>query len=76
MWQKQKIMKKVIALTRVSTLSQELESQKLKVISAIHADGYSDDEIISISNKESGVLLSEEEMLGLDQMKREIQERQ
>lgn len=72
MWQKQKIMKKVIALTRVSTLSQELESQKLKVISAIHAD----DEIISISNKESGVLLSEEEMLGLDQMKREIQERQ
>lgn len=68
-------MKKVIALTRVSTLSQELESQKLKVISAIHADGYSDDEIISISNKESGVLLSEEEMLGLDQMKREIQER-
>lgn len=65
-------MKKVIALTRVSTLSQELESQKLKVISAIHAD----DEIISISNKESGVLLSEEEMLGLDQMKREIQERQ
>ena len=67
--------KKVIALTRVSTLSQELESQKLKVISAIHADGYTDDEIISISNKESGVLLSEEEMLGLDQMKREILER-
>ena len=65
-------MKKVIALTRVSTLSQELESQREKVISVIHADGYKDEEIISISNKESGVLLSEEEMLGLDTLKSTI----
>lgn len=66
-------MKKVIALTRVSTLSQELESQKNMVIEAIYRDGYADEEIISISNKESGVLLSEEEMLGLDKLKEEIE---
>lgn len=65
-------MKKVIALTRVSTLSQELESQEQKVIEACLSDGYKHEEIIIISNKESGVLLSEEEMLGLDTLKEEI----
>jgi DNA invertase Pin-like site-specific DNA recombinase len=65
-------MKKVIALTRVSTLSQELESQQQKVLDAIKQDGYEENEVIMISNKESGVLLSEEEMLGLDRLKEEI----
>lgn len=65
-------MDKVICLSRVSTLSQELESQKNKVYEVIRNDGFNDSQIIDISNKESGVILSEYEMLGLDTLKEEI----
>ena len=60
---------KAIALIRVSTQIQDLQSQKEKVFTAMKNDGFKATEIISIENKESAVKLSEEERLGLIEMK-------
>lgn len=65
-------MKKCIALTRVSALTQNLEHQITKLHERIIADGYAEDEILTISNKESAVLNDEEHLLGIKQMKEEI----
>lgn len=60
---------KGIALIRVSTESQDLQQQTEVVIKQMMEDGYRREDIICIENKESGVLLSEEERIGLTRMK-------
>lgn len=63
--------KKVIILSRVSTDTQTLGSQTDKVMSEV-LKYYSEDEIIIIENKESAVKKSEEELLGINEMKNYI----
>lgn len=60
---------KVIILSRVSTFGQDLKQQTEAVKRLCYVDGFSDDEIIIIEDKESAVLLSEEERNGLNEMK-------
>lgn len=55
---------KVIILSRVSTFGQDLKQQTEAVKRLCYVDGFSDDEIIIIEDKESAVLLSEEERNG------------
>lgn len=62
-------MGKVILLSRVSSEQQDLSQQTEKVLEEIHKDGYKDDDIIVIEDKESAVLLSEEERNGLNRLK-------
>jgi len=66
---------KVIALIRVSTVAQEFESQRLKVIEEIRRDGYGESDIIIIEDKESG-RLSEEERSGINKLKQHIENEQ
>lgn len=61
-------MKRVIILSRVSTDGQELMSQTDKIKEFV-LKNYSEDEIIIIENKESGVKKAEEELLGINEMK-------
>lgn len=61
--------KKCICLCRVSTLHQDLEAQREKVVNAAIADGYTMDEIAVIEKKESAIKLSEEERESLNEMK-------
>ena len=65
---------KGIALIRVSTESQDLKQQSDAVINEMIRDGYIKEDIILIEDKESGVLLSEEERQGLNKMKSYIEE--
>lgn len=53
--------KKVIILSRVSTLGQDLVQQTEAVRKLCLMDGFSDGDIVTIEDKESAVLLSEEE---------------
>ena len=64
---------KAIGLIRVSTKVQELESQSIKVKEAMLRDGFNEDDIILIEDKESGSKLSEEERSGLNKLKRIIE---
>lgn len=66
-------MNKVIALLRVSTKSQTIDSQREKVIKAILNDGYDESDIIEIEDIESASKLSEEERSGLNKLKRHIE---
>lgn len=65
--------KKCIALLRVSSLHQDLEAQKEKVIAAAIADDYKKEEIAIIEKKESAIKLKEEEREGLNEMKEIIE---
>lgn len=69
-------MSKVIALVRVSTKAQEFESQSTAVRTAILQDGYTEEDIIQIEDKESGSKLSEEERSGLNKLKHAIESEQ
>lgn len=60
--------KKVIILSRVSTETQELISQTDKVREEVLRD-FTEDQIIVIENKESAVKKTEEELLGINEMK-------
>ena len=64
---------KAIGLIRVSTLSQDLSQQTDSVKSEMIKDGYKEEDIILIEEKESAVKLSEEERQGLNRMKEEIE---
>lgn len=64
---------KAIGLIRVSTISQDLKQQTNEVKLAMLKDGYSEDDIILIEDKESAVKLSEEERQGLNTMKHHIE---
>ena len=66
-------MKKCILLVRVSTIMQDLVQQTEKVRDAAIRDGYKEENIIIIEDKESAVKLSEEERNGLNNMKRAIE---
>ncbi len=65
-------MKKCIILSRVSTDIQDIKEQEDNLMRFAKSDGYTDDNIIIISDKESAILLSEEERNGLNQLKEYI----
>ena len=65
---------KAIALIRVSTIHQDLNQQTEAVIAEIKKDGYSQDTIILIEEKESAVKLDAESRLGINRMKKAIEE--
>lgn len=71
---KGKVVEKVIILSRVSTLGQDLMQQTESVKRLVRLDGFSDEQIITIEDKESAVLLSEEERNGLNTLKKTISE--
>lgn len=56
---------KAICFSRVSTEAQTIESQKDELIKEAHRQGYSDDDIIAIDFKESGISLSKEDRRGI-----------
>lgn len=64
--------KKAIILSRVSSLQQTLEQQTEAVLKEVKRDGYTDENIIIIEDKESAIKLSEEERNGLNKMKEYI----
>lgn len=63
---------KAIILSRVSSEHQTLEQQTETVLKEVRRDGYTDDNIIIIEDKESAIKLSEEERNGLNKMKEYI----
>lgn len=67
-------MYKVIAFLRVSTAQQTIDSQRDEVYAAIHRHGYSDDEIMFISQTESAIKLKAEERISLQRMYTAIRE--
>lgn len=62
-------MDKCILLIRVSTQHQDLSQQTEKVKEEALKDGYNENNIIILEDKESAVKLSEEERNGLNQLK-------
>ena len=68
-----KTTKKCIILSRVSTLSQDLTQQTEVVINEAIRFGYDKKNIIIIEDKESAVLLSEEERNGLNTLKYHVE---
>ena len=64
---------KAIGLIRVSTAVQDLQQQADVVKAEMIKDGYSEENIIFIKDKESAVKLSEEERQGLNKMKEHIE---
>lgn len=65
-------MKKAIILSRVSTYAQDLTQQTDEVRKECNRDGYTDDNIFIIEQKESAVKLDEEHRLSLHELKRTI----
>ena len=65
---------KVIALYRVSTERQDLTRQQVELRRALAIDGYTEDQIIEVGNKESGVLLNAAEREGIQAMKQHIEQ--
>lgn len=68
-----KTMAKAILLVRVSTDRQEFDIQEEEIYQLALKDGFSDDQIIPIAEKESGFNLKEDERRGLKRMKDEIE---
>ena len=62
-------MAKAILLVRVSTEAQNYDEQERQLHDMAVADGYADDDIIHIAEKESGAKLTEEQRKGLNRMK-------
>lgn len=69
-------MSKAIGLIRVSSKKQDLDQQSVKVKEAILNDGFSENDIILIEDKESGYKLSEEERSGINKLKSIIESEQ
>lgn len=65
-------MAKCILLSRVSSEQQELDSQTFAIKNEAIKEGFKEDEMIIIEDKESAIKLSEEERNGLNRMKEEI----
>jgi DNA invertase Pin-like site-specific DNA recombinase len=66
-------MGKAVLLVRVSTDRQSFDEQERQLFDMAIADGYSEDNIILIAEKESGRKLKEEERKGLNRLKEVIQ---
>ena len=64
---------KCILLVRVSTERQDYDEQERIIYNQALEDGYTDENIIAIKEKESGIKLSEEERQGLNRMKQAIE---
>nr|DAM58664.1 MAG TPA: integrase [Caudoviricetes sp.] len=64
---------KCILLVRVSTERQDYDEQERVIYNQAIGDGYTDENIIAIKEKESGIQLSEEERQGLNRMKQAIE---
>lgn len=62
-----------IVFVRVSTLKQEFDNQERELYKKAIADGYAEDDIFLIAEKESGRKLTEEERAGLNRMKELIE---
>lgn len=60
---------KAIVFSRVSTQAQDLDQQTETLITYCKSIGYTDDNIITIQMKESGISLSEEEREGISLLK-------
>lgn len=65
-------MSKCILLVRVSTQHQDFDEQEKQLYEMALKDGYKDNEIIAICEKESGIKLKEDERKGLNRMKEVI----
>lgn len=65
-------MGKAILLIRVSTDRQEYDAQTDELIKFVKSFGYTDEDIITIQDKESAIKLSEEERQGLNKLKEHI----
>lgn len=63
---------KAILLVRVSTQKQDFDEQERELYQLALSDGFTDENIIPICEKESGIKLKEEERRGLNQMKEVI----
>lgn len=65
-------MAKAILLIRVSTQQQDLDQQTKAVMQEAFKEGFIENDLIIIEEKESAIKLSEEERRGLNRMKAEI----
>lgn len=63
---------KAILLVRISSDSQQLDEQTNNLINYAQSKGYTEDNLITIEDIESGIKLKEEERNGLNKMKAEI----
>lgn len=66
-------MAKAILLVRVSTERQSFDEQQQQLFNLAIKDGYTEDNIITIAEKESGRKLKEDERKGLNKMKEYIE---
>lgn len=66
--------KKCICLVRVSSEAQSYDEQSRVIYNLAKEDGYDEDSILVIADKESAIKLSEEERNGLTTLKKYIQE--
>lgn len=66
-------MMKAIVFSRVSTMIQDLEQQEQVLLQTARADGFKDEDIISISEHESAVKNDISERLGLSKAKQAIE---
>lgn len=66
------VMKKCIILSRVSTIKQTLEQQTELLVNKAKNDGYKENEIIIIEDKESAIKKSIDEREGIKKLKNEI----
>ncbi len=64
--------KKAILLVRVSTERQSFDEQERQLYNMAVKDGYGDEDIIPIAEKESGIKLTEEQRKGLNRLKEVI----
>ena len=67
-------MGKTILFARVSTIHQDLVQQIQELRNEAIRLGYNDDDIITIEHKESGISLDSEERLGIQELKKAINE--
>ena len=64
--------KKAVIFARVSTEAQDYTEQVNRMTAVAIADGYSKNDLVVISNKESAIKLSEDEREGLQQLQSAI----
>lgn len=65
-------MSRCILLVRVSTQRQQFDDQEEQLYQLALSEGFREEDIIPIAEKESGIKLKEEERRGLNRMKEEI----
>lgn len=63
---------KAVLLVRVSTKKQDFDEQEKQLYEMALADGFIEENIVPICEKESGIKLKEEERRGLNRLKEEI----